>query len=115
MIRDGYWAALGGKQNLQMIEAHGTELLKDVHHVNHCFDYIRQSIMCAGDMSIEGVAPPETDNEKPHINGYGNRHECKSYVSSLQSTTYHEYFTYSTPGSLKGLDGCKGTSTGTLE
>jgi len=80
MIRDFYWAALRGERNLKMIEAKGEELLTDMHHENHCFDYIRQGIMCAGDMSIEGV--PETEDEIPHINGYGSRHECKNYQAS---------------------------------
>jgi Mycotoxin biosynthesis protein UstYa len=82
MIRDFYWAAMRGERNLKKIEAEGKELLTYVYHENHCFDYIRQAILCAGDMSIEGVAVPETKDETPHINGYGGRHECKSYVSS---------------------------------
>jgi hypothetical protein len=82
-IRDLYWAALRGEWNLKVIEAEREELLTDVRHTNHCFDYIRQAIMCAGDMSIEGAATLTKENETPHINGYGSRHECKSYVSSL--------------------------------
>jgi hypothetical protein len=25
-------------------------------HINHCFEYIRQAIMCAGDVALEGAA-----------------------------------------------------------
>ena len=35
------------------------------HHLEHCFDYLRQAIMCAGDMSLEGarIEPMDQENE----------------------------------------------------
>jgi hypothetical protein len=33
----------------------GTNLTQEVaHHSAHCFDYIRQALMCAGDTTLEG-------------------------------------------------------------
>ena len=26
----------------------------DMHHINHCFDYVRQSLMCGGDTALGG-------------------------------------------------------------
>jgi hypothetical protein len=37
-------------------------------YVQHCFDYIRQGIQCAGDMTLE--APTNLDG-KPLYNGWG--------------------------------------------
>lgn len=83
MIRDLYWAALRGERNLNTMKGDGEDLFTYTYHENHCFDYIRQAIMCAGDMSIEGTAMSKTKDERPHINGYGSLHECKSYVGFL--------------------------------
>ncbi|TAQ83336.1 hypothetical protein B7494_g8340 [Chlorociboria aeruginascens] len=40
-------------------------------HSAHCFDYLRQSIMCAADTSLEG----ETEAGP----GWGSTHQCKDY------------------------------------
>jgi hypothetical protein len=85
MVRNTYWAALRGELNLNMSDAQGEELWHSMSHVNHCFDYIRQAIMCAGDMSIEGAAAMRGENDHPRVNGYGSSHVCKSYVSASQA------------------------------
>jgi hypothetical protein len=41
-----------------------------VHHSTHCFDYLRQSIMCAADTSLEG----KTDEP-----GWNSKHVCKDW------------------------------------
>ncbi|KAG4422700.1 hypothetical protein IFR04_004178 [Cadophora malorum] len=79
MIRTLYWQALRGDRNLMMEENDGLE--EEMGHVNHCFDYIRQGIMCAGDMSMEGAAD-QGDSQGPHISGIGMKHECKSWEAS---------------------------------
>ncbi|CAJ2504031.1 Uu.00g114250.m01.CDS01 [Anthostomella pinea] len=54
----------------------GTELTEEVaHHSSHCFDYLRQSIMCAGDTNLEG----ETEAGP----GWGSEHECVNYDALL--------------------------------
>ncbi|KAI1781370.1 hypothetical protein F4818DRAFT_35760 [Hypoxylon cercidicola] len=73
IIRDVFWANRDSK-TVEDVE---------VKHVNHCFDYIRQGIMCAGDMSIEGAAKmTEGESNVDRVNGYGGRHECKNYQLS---------------------------------
>ncbi|KAL3422014.1 hypothetical protein PVAG01_06170, partial [Phlyctema vagabunda] len=79
MIRGLYWEALRGERNLKMIS--DEKLPDDIHHTNHCFDYLRQAIMCAGDMSIEGRAPPDHITQD-HINGMGQKHICRSWDAS---------------------------------
>jgi len=51
-------------------------------HMDHCFDYLRQSIMCCGDTALEG-----TETTFPEgvggSDGWGARHLCKNYEELL--------------------------------
>ena len=47
-------------------------------HLDHCFGYLRQSIMCAGDMSLEHVVV-ENGVRKPFIASWGVEHECRDW------------------------------------
>ncbi|KAI1161917.1 hypothetical protein F5B18DRAFT_653202 [Nemania serpens] len=54
----------------------GTNLTEEVaHHSAHCFDYLRQSIMCAADTNLEG----ETEAGP----GWGSDHTCADYDAVL--------------------------------
>lgn len=46
---------------------------QELVHIDHCFDYIRQAIMCAADPSIEHVGSKGT------VNGWGVEHQCRSW------------------------------------
>lgn len=46
-------------------------------HVAHCFDILRQALMCAADMSLE--LPSRLSNGEEVFSGLENQHECKSY------------------------------------
>lgn len=48
-------------------------------HVEHCFTYLRQGIMCSGDTTLEG---PD-DHAVPAIRGYGIAHSCRSWETIL--------------------------------
>ena len=53
----------------------GVELEKEVaHHSAHCFNYIRQGIMCNADTTLEG----QTGSP-----GEGSEHECVDYDALL--------------------------------
>ncbi|KAI7200797.1 hypothetical protein KC343_g15147 [Hortaea werneckii] len=52
---------------------------EDPHwHIAHCFDYLRQAIMCAGDVALEGQ---ETTLPPGHTgtDGWNVQHVCKAY------------------------------------
>ncbi|RMZ10804.1 hypothetical protein D0862_03117 [Hortaea werneckii] len=52
---------------------------EDPHwHIAHCFDYLRQAIMCAGDVALEGQ---ETTFPRGHTgtDGWNVQHVCKAY------------------------------------
>lgn len=48
-------------------------------HINHCFEYLRQAIMCQGDTTLEKVITNEEGEFKPEIDGWGTVHECRSW------------------------------------
>lgn len=48
-------------------------------HVHHCFDYIRQALMCAGDLTLEWPRT-EKDGTRIAVDGWGVSHQCKSWV-----------------------------------
>lgn len=49
-------------------------------HTSHCFDYIRQGIQCAGDITLEG---PSVDLRQQIIGMGTMHHSCKSFVSKI--------------------------------
>jgi len=64
-----------------------TTLPEDHHwHVIHCFDYMRQAVMCAADMSIEGLETTSPDHNGGS-DGWDAKHVCRDYS---QVTTYLE-------------------------
>jgi hypothetical protein len=59
----------------------GVKLEKEVaHHSAHCFNYIRQGIMCNADTTLEG----KTDSP-----GEGSEHECVDYDALLDWANEH--------------------------
>ncbi|KAF2179743.1 hypothetical protein K469DRAFT_741531 [Zopfia rhizophila CBS 207.26] len=63
----------------------GIELEDEVaHHSAHCFNYLRQGIMCAGDTTLEG----ETDAGP----GEGSVHECVDYDAVLEWANGHSAY-----------------------
>lgn len=72
-------AALG-RDNWQ--EIYDILLKKGEDHVFHCFDYIRQALMCAGDLTVEWPRT-EPDGRRFAVDGWGITHECKSWVGLL--------------------------------
>ncbi|KAI1090647.1 hypothetical protein F5B19DRAFT_316168 [Rostrohypoxylon terebratum] len=51
------------------------------HHSAHCFDYLRQGIMCSADVNLEG----ETEAGP----GWGSPHECVDYDAVLAWANEH--------------------------
>ena len=68
-----------GRNNSQQIQ--DILLSPQEDHVHHCFDYIRQALMCAGDMTVEWPRTEE-DGSRFAVDGWGITHQCKSWVSS---------------------------------
>jgi len=73
MLRIGYYAALNGDlAAMQHIHDHNKR--PDPHHVRHCFDYLRQSLMCAADTNLEPV-----DFELGGVTGWAFERTCRDF------------------------------------
>lgn len=57
-----------------------TEMAK--RHVEYCFDYVRQGIQCAGDVSVEGPDLVRVPLESP-LRGWGVEHQCRTWDALL--------------------------------
>ncbi|WQF82788.1 Putative mycotoxin biosynthesis protein UstYa [Colletotrichum destructivum] len=51
-------------------------------HTNHCFDYLRQSILCTSDMTLEGKVLGRDAN--PGTDGWGHLHTCRNHREVVQ-------------------------------
>ncbi|KAE9375974.1 hypothetical protein N431DRAFT_481159 [Stipitochalara longipes BDJ] len=56
----------------------------DLVHDAHCFDFIRQAILCAGDTTVEGSTK--------YGEGWGAIHQCKDIDAIRAWTEYHAGF-----------------------
>ena len=102
LVRTSYYAALNGSISPPSHHQPGIDLLSQEKqnmlqraHIAHCFDYVRQGIMCAGDMTIESPnVPPEEwfegiseellreefgDQKPVFVDGWGIKHQCRSF------------------------------------
>lgn len=66
-------------------------------HIYHCFDYIRQAIMCHGDTTLEKA---RTVNGKlvRGVDGWGVEHECRNYEAISAYAAAHR------TNNLTGID-----------
>lgn len=102
MIREIYYGLLLGDYNatqyVSMTDGHrvnGHEHEHDksdwwfkIEHTKHCFDYLQQSIRCAGLMQIELPHGPDRNV----FDGYGSPHTCKRWVSVYHHSTNQTCF-----------------------
>jgi hypothetical protein len=51
----------------------------DTNHIRHCFDYLRQAIICAADTNLEVV-----DHVKHTTNGWGQEKQCRDWDSVVR-------------------------------
>jgi hypothetical protein len=82
MIRKEFWKLLRNQSDMVGIETspikHDHEML---YHEIHCFEYLRQTLMCNMDMTIEYPAlDSKTGEAKSFINGWDVAHTCKKKV-----------------------------------
>jgi hypothetical protein len=65
------------KHTLHKHERRNIETPED--HINHCFDYLRQAIMCAGDTTLEKAIVGEDGQIKRDVEGWDVEHQCRDY------------------------------------
>lgn len=47
-------------------------------HPDHCFDYLRQAIICSADLTLE-KARVDDDGHRRATDGWGTEHNCKKW------------------------------------
>ncbi|KAK2601508.1 hypothetical protein N8I77_010955 [Diaporthe amygdali] len=67
-------------EGFQRLHQH-EEIKGDIGHYSHCFDFLRQAIMCAGDTTLEGVQHSENPLIKntQGADGWGATHNCRNW------------------------------------
>lgn len=82
MIRMEFWRLLRNESNLHNINVIDDEDNKiAVGHHTHCFDYLRQTLMCNMDMTIEHAARSSKTGElRGFVNGLDTEHICRDRV-----------------------------------
>ncbi|CAG8961827.1 hypothetical protein HYFRA_00014003 [Hymenoscyphus fraxineus] len=53
-------------------------------HLQHCFDYIRQSLLCNADTTLEPLT-----GFPPDVQGWGTSHQCRSHQEIFDWTYKH--------------------------
>ncbi|KAF1947999.1 hypothetical protein EJ02DRAFT_332806 [Clathrospora elynae] len=70
-------------QKLTLTSIIDVDPIKMPWHINHCFEYIRQAIMCSGDVALEGAATTfpggEGGGDRGGSDGWDAKHVCKDY------------------------------------
>lgn len=56
----------------------------DESHMRHCFDYLRQSLMCASDTTLEPLDP-----ELGGVTGWGVMRKCRDYQTVINWAEAH--------------------------
>ncbi|RDW91740.1 hypothetical protein BP5796_02905 [Coleophoma crateriformis] len=97
-LRNAIWAMRNGMYSKEG-QSHSGEHSEDHYshaggvsdpHVGHCLDYIRQSLMCVADTTIEvAVRAP---GGRAGVRGWGTEHMCRDYQQLGEWTTQWQYF-----------------------
>ena len=69
-LRRAYYDSVG----LRSAESHHSTPLTRLPHVRHCFDLLRQEIMCAADTNLEAVS-----KSTGGVHGFGVQKMCRDY------------------------------------
>ena len=90
MLREDYLVHIGVFQGASEHQSHAASDHEKAH-LEHCFDYLRQSVMCCADTTVEWANPHSGPTQKPLIDGWGIPHgQCKDWDKLLELITEHQ-------------------------
>ncbi|MCJ1231662.1 hypothetical protein MMC12_008341 [Toensbergia leucococca] len=82
MIRDNFWGFVSGNatyiNKLSPPKNHSEPLPRMLEHTFHCLDYLRLTVLCNADMTIEYESVGPSGNIDGY-GGYGVPHQCKDW------------------------------------
>ncbi|KAI1502981.1 hypothetical protein F5X99DRAFT_139391 [Biscogniauxia marginata] len=89
MLRHGYYAAIE-IGSTRPDEDSGSSIQRQdgipSPHMQHCFDFIRQSLMCAADPTLE-----KRNETIGGVTGWGSTHQCRDFEALKEWTEKHRY------------------------
>ncbi|KAK4892447.1 hypothetical protein LTR27_009103 [Elasticomyces elasticus] len=56
------------------------DLAKGNDHINHCFDFVRQALMCNADLTLEWPRSIQDEGKTGFVDGNNIPHQCKSWT-----------------------------------
>ncbi|KAF2209307.1 hypothetical protein CERZMDRAFT_100510 [Cercospora zeae-maydis SCOH1-5] len=79
--------SFANQSNMQQL--YEVVLAPQADHILHCFDYLRQAVMCAGDMTLEQPRT-ESDGRRFAVDGWDIEHEhCRSWDAMADFVEKH--------------------------
>ncbi|RDW58246.1 hypothetical protein BP6252_13657 [Coleophoma cylindrospora] len=97
-LRNAFWAMRNGMQSGEG-QSHSGEHSENHYshaggvsdsHMGHCLDYIRQSLMCVADTTIEVAV--KAPGGRAGVRGWGTQHMCGDYQQLGEWTSQWQYF-----------------------
>lgn len=85
MLRRGYYTALELARN-NTLDGEQPHMDVALPHMEHCFDYIRQSLMCAADPTLE-----KRNDTIGGVTGWGTSHQCRDFSALQDWAEMHRY------------------------
>jgi len=88
MLRDFFFAAVSNSSIPSPLNGTGldidpsTAVGEKLWHLAHCLDYLRQTVVCTMDMTVE-YPTLSAGGKPPAINGYEIEHVCRRRVSGV--------------------------------
>ncbi|KAL1586399.1 hypothetical protein WHR41_05290 [Cladosporium halotolerans] len=82
-VRTFLFTLKAGMDYNNTVETYDSLLKHQEDHVYHCFDYIRQALMCNADLTVEWPKT-EANGERVAVDGWGVQHQCKNWDSVLE-------------------------------
>lgn len=65
-----------------------THHLHSTSHMKHCFDYLRQALICSADTTLEKLRIRDKE-PMPSADGWGVTHQCRDYAEISQWAKSH--------------------------
>ena len=99
MIRKNFWGVVSQNETYLKIlkppKDYYEPLVHDLDHTFHCLDYLRKTVLCNADLTIEWEAIERgVSGHSGHIDGYKIPHQCKNWVSNVSEASYNNISGY---------------------
>ncbi|TGO80066.1 hypothetical protein BPOR_1827g00020 [Botrytis porri] len=85
-IRHAYWLIRNGNHSEGGNSSHAENSANA--RVQHCLEYLRQSLMCTADTTVEPVG--RGSKGKAIVQGFGTQHLCKDFHQLIEWTSQWE-------------------------